>query len=279
MPSPAWWAVKWPRAWASRWWSKPWPAPVARWPRRQWRVRPPDGHTLLLATGGHAVAGALYEKLPYHTVASFQMVSSLTFFPFLLVTAPEVKLRSVADLLAATRATAGGLAYGSAGVGSTHHLVGELLARTAGMPLLHVPYRGEAAAITAVLGGEIPLMIGTPTALMGQLKAGKLRALAATSAQRWSGMPELPTVAEQGVAGFDVRSWAGWMLPAGAPQAVVDRLHAETQRALAVPAVKARLENMGGEVRGSTATEMTAMVSAELQRWSKVMADARIPRL
>jgi tripartite-type tricarboxylate transporter receptor subunit TctC len=239
----------------------------------------PDGYTLLLATGGHAVAGALYEKLPYQTVESFQMVSTLTFFPFLLVTQPDGKLRSMADLVAAAKSTAGGLAYGTAGVGSTHHLVGELLSRQAGAPLLHIPFRGDSASITALLGGEVPFIVAPPTAVLGQLKAGKLRALAVTGPQRWSGMPEVPTVAEQGVAGFDVRSWAGWMLPAGTPAPIVERLHAETQKALQVPTVRARLEEMGGEVRGSTPQEMTTMVSSELQRWSRVVADARIPRL
>jgi len=239
----------------------------------------PDGHTMLLATGGHAVAGALYEKLPYQSVDSFQMVSTITFFPFLLVTQPDAKLRSIGDLVAAAKVTAGGLAYGTAGVGSTHHLVGELLARQAGAPLLHVPFRGDSASITALLGGEIPFIVAPPTAVLGQLKAGKLRALAVTGPQRWGGMPEVPTVAEQGVAGFDVRSWAGWMLPAGTPQAIVQRLHEETQKALQLPAVKARLEEMGGEARGSTPQEMTAMVASEVQRWTRVVADAKIPRL
>jgi len=239
----------------------------------------PDGHTLLLATGGHAVAGALYEKLPYQTVESFQMVSTVTFFPFLLVTQPDAKLRTLADLVAAAKTTAGGLAYGTAGIGSTHHLVGELLARQAGAPLLHVPFRGDSASITALLGGEIPFIVAPPTAVLGQLKAGKLRALAVTGPQRWSGMPDVPTVAEQGVAGFDVRSWAGWMLPAGTPQAIVQRLHEETLKALQLPAVKARLEEMGGEARGSTPQEMTAMVAAEVQKWSRVVAEAKIPRL
>jgi tripartite-type tricarboxylate transporter receptor subunit TctC len=234
---------------------------------------------MLLATGGHAVAGALYEKLPYQTVDSFQMVSTITFFPFLLVTQPDARLRSIADLVAAAKATAGGLAYGTAGVGSTHHLIGELLARQAGAPLLHVPFRGDSASITALLGGEIPFIVAPPTAVLGQLKAGKLRALAVTGPQRWGGMPDVPTVAEQGVAGFDVRSWAGWMLPAGTPQPIVQRLHEETQKALQLPAVRARLEEMGGEARGSTPQEMTAMVAAELQRWTRVVADARIPRL
>ena len=239
----------------------------------------PDGHTLLLATGGHAVAGALYEKLPYQTVDGFQMVSTITFFPFLLVTQPDAKLRTLVDLVAAARSAAGGLAYGTAGVGSTHHLIGELLGRQAGAPLLHVPFRGDSAAITALLGGEIPFVIAPPTAVLGQLKAGKLRALAVTSAQRWAGMPDVPTIAEQGVPGFDVRSWAGWMLPTGTPQPVVQRLQAETQKALQLPAVKARLEEMGGEARGSTPQEMATMVAAELQKWSRVVADAKIPRL
>ena len=239
----------------------------------------PDGYTMLLATGGHAVAGALYEKLPYQTVEAFQMVSTLTFFPFLLVTQPEGKLRTLADLVAQAKGTAGGLAYGTAGVGSTHHLIGELLSRQASAPLLHIPFRGDSGSITALLGGEVPFIVAPPTAVLGQLKAGKLRALAVTGPQRWAGMPDVPTVAEQGVAGFDVRSWAGWMLPAGTPQPIVERLHAETQAALRVPAVKARLEEMGGEARGSTPQEMTAMVASELQRWTRVVADARIPRL
>ncbi len=239
----------------------------------------PDGYTLLLATGGHAVAGALFEKLPYQTVGSFQMVSTITFFPFLIVTTPDSKFRTLADLLAAARSAPGAVAYGTAGIGSTHHLAGELLARTAGLSLLHVPFRGDAASLTGLLGGEIPFVIAPPTAVLGQLKAGKVRALAVTSPQRWQGMPDVPTVAEQGVAGYDVRSWAGWMLPAGAPQSVVERLHAETQKALQVPAVRTRLEEMGGEARGSTPQEMTAMVGSELQKWIRVTADAKIPKL
>jgi tripartite-type tricarboxylate transporter receptor subunit TctC len=239
----------------------------------------PDGYTLLLVTGGHAVAGALFEKLPYQTVSSFQMVSTITFFPFLIVTTPNSKFRTLADLMAAARSAPGAVAYGTAGIGSTHHLAGELLAKTAGLSLLHVPFRGDAASLTGLLGGEIPFVIAPPTAVLGQLKAGKVHALAVTSPQRWQGMPDVPTVAEQGVAGYDVRSWAGWMLPAGAPQSVVERLHAETQKALQVPAVRTRLEEMGGDARGSTPQEMAAMVGSELQKWIRVAADAKIPKL
>lgn len=239
----------------------------------------PDGYTLLLATGGHAVAGALYDKLPYQTVNSFQMVSTITFFPFLVVVPAVSPHRTLVDLLTNARNKPDSVAYGTAGVGSTHHLAGELLARMAGVKLLHVPYRGDAASVTALLGGELPMAIAPPTAVLAHVKAGKLRVLAVTGPQRWPGMPEVPTVSEQGVAGYDVRSWAGWMAPAGTPAALVERLHGETQKALQVPAVRQRLEDMGGEVRGSTPQEMTVMVAAELAKWTQVAAEAKITRL
>jgi len=238
----------------------------------------PDGYTLLLATGGHAVAGALYNKLSYQTVTDFQMVSTITYFPFLLVVRADSPYRSLAEMLAAARADARGVSYGSAGIGSTHHLAGELLVKSANVELLHVPYRGDAASVAALLGGEVPMIIAPPTAVLANIKAGKLRALATTGAQRWSQMPELPTVAEQGVTGYDVRSWAGFMAPAGTPRPIVDRLHAETLKALQVPAVRARLEEMGGEARGSTPEEMATMVATELKRWTTVVNDARIPK-
>ncbi len=238
----------------------------------------PDGYTLLLATGGHAVAGALYNTLPYQTVASFDMVSTITYFPFLLVANAESRYRSFRDVVAAATAAPGAIGYGTAGVGSTHHLAGELLAKMAGLNLLHVPYRGDSASLTALLAGDVPFIIAPPTAVLANIKAGKLRALAATGPQRWPGLPDVPTVAEQGVAGYDVRSWAGLMAPAGTPRPIIDRLNAETLKALQLPAVKARLEEIGGEARGSTPEEMKALVSSEVQRWTQVVADARIPK-
>lgn len=239
----------------------------------------PDGYTMLLATGGHAVAAALYEKLPYQTVTSFQPVSTITFFPFLIVTRSDSSFKGLGDVLAAAKMSPGRVAYGTAGIGSTHHLIGELLARTAAVEMMHVPFRGDAASLAALLGNQIPVVIAPPTAVLGQLKAGTMRALAVTGAERWRGMPDVPTVAEQGVPGFDVRSWAGWMLPAGTPMAIAERLSAETHKALEVPAVRAKLEEMGGEARGSTPAEMTAMLTAEVQKWTTVVADAKIPRL
>ena len=238
----------------------------------------PDGYTLLLATGGHVVAGALYANLPYKTVADFDMVSTITFFPFLVVTSAESKYKSCADLMAAAQKDAQALTYGTAGIGSTHHLAGELLAKMAKVNMLHVPYRGDAASITAMLANDVSFIIAPPTAVMANIKAGKLRALGTTGAQRWAGLPDLPTVAEQGVAGYDVRSWAGLMAPAGTPRPIIDRLQQEVQKALQVSAVKSRLEDMGGEARGSTPEDMRAMVNAELQKWSQVVADAKIPK-
>ncbi len=238
----------------------------------------PDGYSLLLATGGHAVAGALYNSLPYKTVADFEMISTITYFPFLIVTSADSKLRNFADLLAAAKKTSEGLSYGTAGIGSTHHLAGELLAKMGKVDLLHVPYRGDAASITAMLANDVSFIIAPPTAVLPNIKAGKLRALATTGMQRWVGLPDLPTVAEQGVSGYDVRSWAGLMAPAGTPRPIIDRLNQEVLKALQVSTVKTRLEEMGGEAKGSTPEEMKAMVASELQKWTQVVADAKIPK-
>jgi tripartite-type tricarboxylate transporter receptor subunit TctC len=238
----------------------------------------PDGYTLLLATGGHAVAGALFNNLGYRTVQDFEMVSTITYFPFLVVVPANSKYPNLTALLAAARANPTELSYGTAGIGSTHHLAGELLASMSKTKLLHVPFRGDSASLTALLGGEIPMIIAPPTAVLANIKAGKLKAIATTGPQRWQGLPDVPTAAEQGVAGYDVQSWAGLMAPVGTPRPVVDRLNAELQKALLVPAVKTRLEEMGGEVRGSTSDEMRTMVANQTQKWIQVVNEAKIPK-
>jgi len=238
----------------------------------------PDGYTLLLATGGHAVAGAMYKNLAYRTVQDFEMVSTITYFPFLVVVPANSKYTSLTALLAAAKANPTELSYGTAGIGSTHHLAGELLASMSQTKLLHVPFRGDSASMTALLGGEIPMIIAPPTAVLANIKAGKLKAIATTGPQRWQGLPDVPTVAEQGVAGYDVQSWAGLMAPAGTPKPIVDRLNAELQKALLVPAVKTRLEEMGGDVRGSTSEEMRNMVATQTEKWIQVVNDAKIPK-
>jgi tripartite-type tricarboxylate transporter receptor subunit TctC len=238
----------------------------------------PDGYTLLLATGGHAVAGALYNNLAYRTVQDFEMVSTITYFPFLVVVPANSKFVNLTALLSTAKANPEQLSYGSAGIGSTHHLAGELLASMSKAPIMHVPYKGDSASLTALLAGDIPMIIAPPTAVMANIKAGKLRALATTGPQRWPGLPDVPTVAEQGVAGYDVRSWAGLMAPAGTPRAVIERLNAEVQKILPIPAVKTRLEDMGGEVRGSTPDEMKTMVASQTQKLIQVVSEAKIPK-
>jgi len=238
----------------------------------------PDGYTLLLATGGHAVAGAIYNNLNYKTVQDFEMVSTITYFPFLIVINAENKIANFPALLSQAKTNPGKIAYGTAGIGSTHHLAGELLASMAKVDLLHVPYRGDAGSITALLAGDVPFIIAPPTAVLTNIKAGKLKAIATTGPQRWVGLPDVPTVAEQGVPGYDVRSWAGLMAPAGTPKPVIDKLNAETLKTLQLPHVKTRLEEMGGDVRGSTPDEMKNMVTFETQKWIQVVNNAKIPK-
>jgi tripartite-type tricarboxylate transporter receptor subunit TctC len=237
-----------------------------------------DGYTLLLATGGHAVAGAVYKELTYRTVEDFEMISTITFFPFLLVVKADSPYRQLNQLLTDAKAKPQAIAYGSAGIGSTHHLAGEILAKMSKADLLHVPYRGDAASITGLLSGEIPMIIAPPTAVLGNIKAGKLRAIAVTGPQRWPEMPDVPTVSEQGVAGYDVRSWAGLMAPAGLTRPVVDRLNLEMGKALQLSHVRERLKDMGGDVKASTPEEMKNLVASELQRWTRVVNESNIPK-
>jgi tripartite-type tricarboxylate transporter receptor subunit TctC len=238
----------------------------------------PDGYTLLLATGGHAVAGALYNNLAYRTVQDFDMVSTITYFPFVVVVPADSKTADLRAVISAAKANPETVTYGTAGIGSTHHLAGELLVSMAASPLLHVPYKGDAASVTALLSNEISMIIAPPTAVIAHIKSGKFRAIATTGAKRWAGLPDVPTVAEQGVIGYDVSSWAGLMAPVGTPRAIVDRLNTELLKAIQVPAVKTRLEEMGGEVRGSTPEEMKTMVSTQTDKWIQVVNQAKIPK-
>lgn len=238
----------------------------------------PDGYTLLLATGGHSVAGAMFNSLQYQTIASFDMISMVTSFPFLIAVDAKSKFRDFRELLAAAKSAPGSIAYGTAGLGTTHHLGGELLSKMASVDMLHVPYRGEAAALAALLGGEVPCIISAPTSIMSSVKAGKLRVLASTGSTRWRGLPDVPTVSEQGVTGYGVSSWAGLMAPAGTPKPIIARLSAEIIKAVRVPSVKGRLEDMGGEAQGTTPEEMKTIVASELQRWTQLVAEAKIPK-
>lgn len=239
----------------------------------------PDGYTLLLATGGHAISGVLYDKLPYDTARSFQALAPLTSFPFLIVSHAGSGAASLPELLQTAKTRGRPLTFGSAGVGTGQHMTGELLAQRAGTAMTHVPYRGESAAVTAVLGGEVDCVVVAPTAAIAHIKAGKLRALAATGSQRWPGLPEVKTVAEQGLAGFEVRSWTGLLAPASTPRPLVERLHGAVQLALKDEAVRTRLvEVTGGDVLTGTPQDLQTLIESDLKRWAQLVKDARIQK-
>lgn len=239
----------------------------------------PDGYNLLLATGGHAIAGVMYDKLPYDTAKSFQPISALTSFPFLIVvnaTSPHTQL---SDLLAAANAKPGTVTFGTAGVGTGQHMTGELLANRSSISVTHVPYRGESASVSGLLGNEVDFIIVAPTAALPQVKAGKLRALATSGNARWSGLPEVKTVSEQGVPGFEVRSWTALLAPAGTPPAVIDRLNAQINTALQDPTLRNKLaEATGGEVHSSTAKEVQTTIESDLKRWAQLVSQAKIQK-
>jgi tripartite-type tricarboxylate transporter receptor subunit TctC len=236
----------------------------------------PDGYTLLLVTGGHAVAGASYKSLPYHSVNGFAMISTATFFPFVIATRADGKHQSLPALPQAAKAAPESVTLGAAGPGVTQHLTGELLASMAGVKFLYVPYKGDAGAVTALLGSQTSFIITPATAVLPHVKAGTFKVLAATGPVRWSGLPDVPTVDESGVRGFDVRSWIGLATTAGTPRPIVERLNQEMQRTLQAPDVRERLEQIGGEVRGSTPEEMRDRVATEVERWSQVIRAAKI---
>jgi tripartite-type tricarboxylate transporter receptor subunit TctC len=239
----------------------------------------PDGYNLLLATGGHAIAGVLYDKLPYDTAKSFQPISALTSFPFLVVVNAASPHQSLGDLIKAAKARPNPLTFGSAGIGTGQHMTGELLANRAGAALTHVPYRGESASVTALLGNEVDFVVIAPTTALPQVKAGKLRALGTSGSARWSGLPDVPTVAEQGVPNFEVRSWTALLAPAGTPQPVIDRLNAQVATALQDATLRSKLaEATGGDVHASTPRDLQATIEGDLKRWGQLVKDAKIQK-
>ncbi len=239
----------------------------------------PDGYNLLLATGGHAIAGVLYDKLPYDTAKSFQPVSALTSFPFLVVVNAASPHHSLGDLIKAAKARPNPMTFGSAGIGTGQHMTGELLANRAGSAFTHVPYRGESASVTALLGNEVDFVVIAPTTALPQVKAGKLRALGTSGSARWSGLPDVPTVAEQGVPNFEVRSWTALLAPAGTPQPVIDRLNAQVATALQDATLRSKLaEATGGDVHASTPRELQATIEGDLKRWGQLVKDAKIQK-
>ena len=234
-----------------------------------------DGYTLLLATGSHTINASL-QKQSYDLVRDFRPVSLVGSVPFILVVHPSLPVHSVRELVELARAKPGTLNYGSAGNGTPPHLAGEMLKTLTGIRLVHVPYKTAAQAMTDVLGGQPQLMFAVGPVGLPQVKAGRVRGLAVSTAQRSRMMPELPTVAESGVPGFEVVGWNGILAPAGTSPAVVARLYSGITGALKLPDVVSRLAATGFEPVGSTPEAFAAFVRTDMARWARVIRDAGV---
>ena len=232
---------------------------------------PPDGYTLLLMTVTNTVSVSLYPNLKFDLVRDFAPVSKLATTPHILVVHPSVPAKTVKELIALAKARPGALAYSSSGSGSVSHLGGEYFAYLTGTKMLHVPYKGGGPSVAALVGGEVAVGFATMPSVVSQVKAGKLRALAITTAQRSPALPDLVTVIEAGVPNYDVGSWYGLSVPAGTSKDIVNRLHEATIKVLALPDVKERLAASGFEILTSTPEQYGEFVRSEVERWAKVV--------
>ena len=234
---------------------------------------PADGYTLVIGqTSNLAINPALYAKLPYDPLRDLSPIALVVSAPVVLVVAADSKFRSLADLLAAAKS--GTVTYASPGNGTVSHLSGELLQRASGAKLTHVPYKGAAQALADTLGGQVQSFMSSVPSALGQVRGGRLRALAVTSAGRSSELPGTPTIAESGYAGFEANTWYGLLAPAGTPASVVSRLNGEVNRALASKEVRERLASEGGEVLGGSPERFAAFLSAEHAKWGRVVRES-----
>jgi len=238
---------------------------------------PADGYTLLVMPTGNAVVNPhIYPKIPYDTFRDFAPVTLLATVENLLVVHPSVKANSVQELIALAKANPGKLTYSSPGVGSQAHVAGEMLSSMAGVRMLHVAYKGMAPAMNDLLGGQVNFMFLSMTSALKQAQAGKLRALGVASARSSAAAPDLPTVAEQGLPGFEAVSWYALMAPAETPKDVVEKIAAESARALRDPAVRERLLGLGANPVGNTPAELLAMLKREYAFWGDFIRKAGI---
>lgn len=231
---------------------------------------PADGYTALIVSVTYSINPSLYRNLPFDPARDLRPVTLFASAPFMLLTNPALPVRSVRELIAYAKERPGQLNYGSGGVGNSGHLAAELFAGMAGIELAHIPYKGTGLAMTDLLGGQLQMMFNSMIQGMPYARNRKLVALAVTTAQRAAAMPELPTVTEAGLPGYDFSSWYGLMVPAATPRAIVDRLHAEVLRALAQADFRQRLAKDGSEPIGSTPEQFAAHLAAETAKWEKV---------
>lgn len=238
----------------------------------------PDGYTVVMGvTGSHAINPALMKSMPYHPLNDFVAVTQATEFPNAIAVHPEVPARSLGELFALARRDPGRLSYGTDGLGTASHLTMELLKAKAGVDLVAVPYKGGAPMLSELVGGQIQVGITGLPAMQAQAKAGKLRILAVTTDKRVASNPEIPTVSEQGFPGFSAAPWAGFFVPRGTPQAIVDRLAAALIRAMQMPEVRGKMADLGSTVVASEPTEFRRFVENEIAKWADAVKAAGVP--
>lgn len=236
----------------------------------------PDGHTLLIGGVPNTANAALYKKLSYDVVKDFSPVILLDTAPNVLAVHPSVPAKSVRELIALAKTRRGALTYASAGIGSSNHLSGELFRTMAGVDIVHVPYKGGGAAVTDLLAGQISMYFGTTPSTMPHVRTGRLRALGVTTARRTPAAPDVPTIAESGLPGYEQSAWHGLLAPAGTPEAIITKLHAEVVRALRSPDVAERFAVQGIDVIGSSPAEFAAFIRQDLAKYEKLVKTANI---
>ncbi|CAG9179956.1 tripartite tricarboxylate transporter substrate binding protein [Cupriavidus respiraculi] len=233
---------------------------------------PADGYTLFMGTiGTHAINQSLYSKLPYDPVKDFAPITRVAMVPNVVVVNPAVPAKNIKELIAYVKANPDKLSYGSSGSGSSMHLSGELFNSMTGLNIQHIPYKGSAPAVNDLLGNQIGLMFDNLPSSYQHVKAGKLRALAVTSGKRSPALPDVPTVAEAGVPGYEATSWFALYATGGTPQAIVDRLNAEVVKILAMPEVKKQMDGQGAEPNPEKPAQLAAFMKAETAKWAKVV--------
>lgn len=238
---------------------------------------PPDGHTLLIAaTTSHSILPSAMKKLAYDPLRDYAPVSLLATSPLLLALHPSLPIRSVTDMIKLARARPGQLSFGAGGTGTPPHMAGELFKQMAGVDMLYVPYKGEAPAISDLIGGQISLIFSNVVAVLPQVQAGRLRGIAVTAANRLPTLPEYPTIGESGVPGFAVDSWFGLVAPAGTPGDIVAKLNTETVRGMNQSDVRDRLAGQGLFVKTGTPAELTTLIQGEIAKWKKVVTAANL---
>ena len=236
----------------------------------------PDGYTLLMGAIHHTIATSAYPKLPYDFQRDFAPITVVAIVPNVLVVNPSIPAKTVPELIAHAKANPGKLTYGSAGMGTAHHLIGEVFNSRAGVDILHVPYKGSAPAIADLIGGQVSIMYDTVASCLPHVKAGKIRALAVATAKRSSALPEVPTIAEAALPGFEVTTWFGALAPAKTPKEIVAKLNAEIVKILGMPDVRKRLLDSGAEPVGNTPDQMAAQMKRETEEYAKVVKQAKI---